>query len=62
MTARTRPTAKRVLSELAAELASRKKDAAWLLREALQRKLARPGYVSKDTREFVAELINEVET
>lgn len=61
MTSRTRPTAKRVIAEMMADIQARRKDAAWILREALAKKLARPGYVSKDTREFVAELIAEVE-
>lgn len=56
-----RHTAKRAYAELKAELATRRQEAATIVREAFHRKLARPGYVSKDTREFVEQLISEVE-
>ena len=56
-----RRTAKREAAELQAELASRRRDAAHFLREAYERKKSRPGFLDRNTREFVEELIAEVE-
>ena len=53
-------TAKREAAELAAELATRRRDAAYFLREAYERKKARPGFLDRNTREFVDELLRDV--